>query len=167
MPFTPFHFCPGLLAKAFSPRYFWLTSFVLANVLIDLEVLYYLSKNDPPIHRYLHTYLGGIFMGVFAGLLMFGVIQIACRVLPAHSRWRARVIQAPKLQLLWQSLIAGLIGGVTHIFLDSLMHEEMNPFWPIADGNGLAGMLSVGTLHIGLAAAGLFSLIFWLLLRES
>lgn len=106
-------------------------------------------------------------MGVFAGLLMFSVIQITRRILPAHSRWRTKLAQTPKLQLLWQSLIAGFIGGVTHVFLDSLMHEEMNPFWPIADGNVLAGTISVAKLHIGLAVMGFFGLIFWILLRES
>lgn len=156
-----------MLVKAFSPRQFWLSSYIAANILIDIEVLYYLSRNDPPIHRYLHTYVGGIAMGLVAGLLMFGVIQILCRVLPAHSRWVERVIQTPKRRLLWQSLVAGLIGGVTHILLDSFMHAEMNPFWPFVDGNTLTGMISMGALHIGLAAIGFFGLIFWLLLRES
>lgn len=40
-----------------------------ANVLIDVEVLYYLSRNEQPLHRYLHTYLGGSAAGLLAGLL--------------------------------------------------------------------------------------------------
>lgn len=156
-----------MLAKAFGARSFWLTSYIAANVLIDLEVLYYLSRNEPPFHRYLHTYAGGITAGLVAGLLMFGVVQIIRRMLPADSRWGERLAQTPRRQLLRQSLAAGLIGGVSHILLDSLMHAEMNPFWPLADGNGLAGMISVPALHITLAAMGFFGLIFWLLLRES
>lgn len=137
-----------------------------ANVLIDLEVLYYLSRNEPPFHRYLHTYIGGLAMGLLAGLVMFGIVQVIRRVLPADSRWGERLAQTPKMKLLWQSLLAGIIGGVSHILLDSLMHEEMNPFWPLAQGNGLAGMISIPALHITLAAIGFFGLIFWLLLRE-
>nr|WP_299461374.1 DUF4184 family protein [uncultured Gimesia sp.] len=156
-----------MLAKAFGSSYFWLTSYVAANVLIDLEVLYYLSRNEPPYHRYLHTYVGGIAMGVVAGLLMFGVVQMVRRVLPASSSWGERLAKTPRRRLLWQSLVAGLIGGVSHILLDSLMHEEMNPFWPLAEGNTLVGLISVPALHIALAAIGFFGLIFWLLLRES
>lgn len=167
MPLTPFHFCPGLLVKAYSSRYFWFTSFVIANVLIDLEVLYYLSRNDPPIHRYLHTYVGGVAMGLLAGLLMFGIVQTTRHVLPAHFRWVKELNCAPRWKLLRQSLFAGVIGGVSHILLDSFMHEEMNPFWPFVDGNVLAGTISVARLHIGLAVSGFFGLIFWLLLRES
>ena len=73
MPFTPFHFGPGLFVKAWGPRRFWLTSFVVANILIDVEVLYFLWRNDPPIHRYLHTYVGGIAMGP-AGLRKGGCV---------------------------------------------------------------------------------------------
>lgn len=137
-----------------------------ANVLIDLEVLYYLSRNEPPFHRYLHTYLGGIVMGLLVGLVMFGVVQIVRRALPSDSRWGERLAKTPKLRLLWQSLVAGLIGGVSHILLDSLMHAEMNPFWPLAEGNALVGIISVPALHISLATIGFFGLIFWLLLRE-
>ncbi|MBC8356693.1 MAG: DUF4184 family protein [Planctomycetes bacterium] len=167
IPFTPFHLGPGLLVKASSPRHFWLTSFALANVLIDIEVLYYLRRNDPPIHRYLHTYAGGIAMGLLAGLLMFGVVQLACRLLPARSRWIECVTSTPRPRLLSQSLVAGVIGGVSHVLLDSFMHHDMNPLWPIVDGNPLAGTIGVATLHIGLVLAGFFGLVLWLLLRES
>jgi len=51
MPFTPFHFGPGLLIKVCVPRWFWFTSFVLANVLIDCEVLYYMRVGEPPLRR--------------------------------------------------------------------------------------------------------------------
>lgn len=156
-----------MLAKAYDPRHFWLTSFIVANVLIDIEVLYYLSRNDAPIHRYLHTYVGGITMGVIAGLLMFGVVQISRRVLPVDSRWVKALAQTSTGMQLRQSLFAGLIGGVSHILLDSLMHNDMNPFWPFVEGNALAGILSVATLHIGLAICGFFGLVFWFLLRES
>ena len=106
-------------------------------------------------------------MGLLAGLLMFGVVQAVSRVLPGHSRWGERIRQTPKGRMFWQSLIAGLIGGVSHILLDSFMHAEMNPFWPFVDGNALVGMISMRALHIGLAAVGFFGLIFWLFLRET
>ena len=155
-----------MLTKVFGPRSFWLTSFMAANVLIDVEVLYYLSRNEPPLHRYLHTYLGGSAAGLLAGLLMWGIILVIARLMPAGSRWKTRLNQTPKPRLLNQSLLAGLIGGISHVFLDSLMHDDMHPFWPFATGNTLAGVISVPTLHIGLGLLGLFSLVLWLLLRE-
>lgn len=138
-----------------------------ANVLIDVEVLYYLSRDEPPLHRYLHTYLGGSMAGLSAGLIMWCIVLIVARLVPTGSRWKARLEQTPKTRLLNQSLLAGFLGGASHVFLDSLMHDDMHPFWPFVTGNTLAGIVSVSALHIGLGLLGLFSLLLWLLLRES
>lgn len=137
-----------------------------ANVLIDVEVLYYLSRDELPLHRYLHTYIGGSLAGILAGLVMWGIVLAFVRLMPAASRWKTRLKQTPKTRLLFQSLLAGFIGGISHVFLDSLMHDDMHPFWPFVSGNALTGMISVSALHIGLGLLGLFSLILWLLLRE-
>ena len=166
IPFTPFHFGPGVLVKACSPGGFWLTSFVVANVLIDVEVLYYLRNYDPPIHRHLHTYLGGTAMGLLAGLLMFGVVQIAVRCRPAGWRWVRQMASTTIRRQLCESVIAGVTGGVTHIFLDSLMHDDMHPFWPFFEGNTLAGVVGVGALHIGLGLTGFFGIVIWFLTPE-
>lgn len=42
MPVTPFHFGPGALLHATAPRHVSFLAFCGANVLIDLEPLYYL-----------------------------------------------------------------------------------------------------------------------------
>jgi membrane-bound metal-dependent hydrolase YbcI (DUF457 family) len=138
----------------------------VANVLIDIEVLYYLYRHDPPIHRYLHTYLGGTAMGVLAGLLMFCVVRIAVRVLPTGWRWVQKITSTTPRRQLSESLIAGVTGGVTHILLDSLMHRDMHPFWPIARGNTLAGLIGNGPLHIGLGLIGSLGVFLWLLQRD-
>jgi membrane-bound metal-dependent hydrolase YbcI (DUF457 family) len=69
-------------------------------------------------------------------------------------------------QFMCDSVAGGLLGGVSHILLDSFMHHDMHPMWPFAEGNALAGISSTGTLHGALALAGFFGLILWLLLRE-
>lgn len=166
IPFTPFHLGPGLLAKAIVPRCFWLTSFLVANVLIDVEVLLYLWRDDPPIHRYLHTYLGGTCMGVVAGVLMLAAFHFIRRVMPGHWRWAKHLALMPPSRLLAQSLAAGVFGGVLHVLLDSLMHGDMQPFWPIAEGNRLVGVVGVGTLHMACAATGFLGLATWLCRRE-
>lgn len=182
MPFTPFHFGPGLMVKAIERKRFWLSSFVAANVLVDCEVLYYLSRGDAPIHRYLHSYMGGFAGGLLAGASMFAVAKVWNQHrpawLPRMPRGNARSaddrsakqsadrpLKATRGPLI-ASLVSGVIGGVSHVLLDSFMHHDMRPFWPFADGNGLLGMLDLGTLHIALAASGFFGLIFWLLLAD-
>jgi len=106
-------------------------------------------------------------MGVLAGLLMFAVVQITIRVLPTGWRWVQQMALTTTRRQLCESLIAGVTGGVTHIVLDSLMHGDMHPFWPFVDGNALAGVIGVGTLHIGLGLTGFFGIVLWLLSREA
>jgi hypothetical protein len=155
MPFTPFHFGPGLVLKASAPRRFWLSAFVLVQVVIDVEVLVALRHGERPLHREMHTYLGGTLAGVVCG----GAVYIAAR---AWRRWRGGVDAKllPRGSLL-HAIWGGVIGAVTHVWLDSLMHADMHPWRPFTDGNGMLGLIAVGPLHVLCAAAGFFGLLFW------
>lgn len=155
MPLTPFHFGPGLLLKAIFEKSFWFSSFVLANVLIDLEVLHNLAYGRLPLHGILHTYLAGTVIGLFSGVMMavigLGLAQVvSLRIFRLHQLLR----QSWKRTLLL-SMIGGLAGGISHILLDSLMHRDMQPFWPLQFANTLAGSVGVGALHAVLALMGL------------
>lgn len=181
MPFTPFHFGPGLAIKAIEPRRFWLTSFMAANVLIDCEVAYYLSQGQRPLHRYLHTYIGGFAVGLLSGVLMYFVVERAMRwrsyligkstdppqpAVSTNSSKDASTELTLRRKRLLESIAAGVLGGVSHILLDSFMHRDMHPYWPFAEGNSLVGVVNLNGLHIGLAATGFFGLIFWILLAD-
>ena len=66
MPFTPFHYGPGLLIKGLLPRHFSLTTFVATQVPIDCEPFYYMIRNEYPVHRELHTLIGATLLGAAA-----------------------------------------------------------------------------------------------------
>ncbi len=58
MPFTPFHFGPGLFVKSLVPRKFNLTVFIVTQILIDSEVMWNLLQDKDRLHTFFHTYLG-------------------------------------------------------------------------------------------------------------
>ena len=58
MPITPFHFGPGAALHAISPRHVSFLAFCAANVLTDLESLYFLVTGQFPLHRFLHSTSG-------------------------------------------------------------------------------------------------------------
>jgi len=101
-------------------------------------------------------------MGLLAGVGMFSLSMFAIRLFPAYWSSLKQLRDAPRSQLFRASVISGLLGGITHIFLDSCMHRDMNPFWPFIQGNSLAGIIDVGALHIALAACGFFGLFLWM-----
>ncbi len=164
IPFTPFHFGPAVLAKGCFPHRYWLTPFILANVFIDCEVLYCLRFSLRPIHSYCHTYIGGTLIGALSAVIAYASLKVVLQLAPVT--WFPAIRLASTRQLIFDSAASGLVGGISHVFLDSLMHHDMNPFWPFVTGNSFAGIVGVGILHILLAATGFFGCVLWIFMRD-
>ena len=119
MPFTPYHFGAGALAKSIAPRHFSFTAFAVSNVLIDVEPLVRMLGilDDTILHGPTHTFPGAV--------------VIAALTLPAIRLWD-RTAAALHLNGLrppavptWMILTSALIGTVSHVILDGLMHADM------------------------------------------
>ena len=160
MPFTPYHFGPGLFVKGLAARWFSWIAFIAVQVVIDCETLYYLERREYPIHRTLHTFLGG----TLAGLAVAGVLLL--------SRWlasRLRPEVGRSFAAKWPSvasefgiagiLAGGIIGGASHPLLDGLMHPDIRPLEPWTRANPLLGAVSMATLHDGCILAGVAGLV--------
>ena len=88
MPITPFHFGPGLLVKGLAPRAFSLTTFVAAQIVIDFESLYHLVRRDWPVHRTMHTLVGGTTVGIAVAVAIL-IVSRWTRLAPARSITRS------------------------------------------------------------------------------
>lgn len=114
MPLTPLHLAAGLPLK----KYVSIKSFIIANVLIDLEVgvgmFFYMDQLGYSLHRGMHTF-GGATVAVI--VTMFIGIPYKGKVLP------------------W--LYGALLGAYSHILLDALVHSDVRPFAPFMQGNPL------------------------------
>jgi hypothetical protein len=81
MPITPFHFGPGAAIHAAAPRYVSFLAFCAANVLMDIEPMYYILTRQYPLHRFFHTYVGaaivaiGATAGTFSHVLLDSVMH--------------------------------------------------------------------------------------------
>lgn len=146
MPVTPFHFGPGLLLKAAAPRAVSFSAFVAANVVIDVESLVNLVSGRYPIHAELHTFVSSLLVGVLVG----GLIGL-------FGRWRRT--QSPEWSL-GPALAGGVAGGVSHPFLDGIMHGDIRPFLPITAENPLYRLVELDTLHSACTVAGLLGAVF-------
>ena len=155
MPITPFHFGPAAAVKAVAPRHFSFTMFVFTNIVIDVEPLYYMAMGDWPIHRFLHTYLGATiaaFVCFFAGrpVCAWAIRLWNSRLSEAQARWlRAE----PRIEAL-PAAAGTLIGGWSHVLLDSLMHSDMEPLAPFAAGSGMTNLVTIAQLELFCAIAG-------------
>lgn len=120
MPFTPLHMGPGLIFKKAMPKTFSIMVFGWSQILMDIEPLYAILSNKSILHGFTHTYLLAIPIALIAALTGKYLGQLGLRILrrPEHISWKSAAITA-------------FIGTISHVFLDSFMHADMNPYWPL------------------------------------
>ena len=162
MPFTPLHFGPGLIVKAAAPSQFSLTAYTLANVAVDLEPLHHIIRGDYPLHGPFHTLplatLTGLLVGVGVSLLLKVFRTVSSkdtdRKYPdaLHAEFR-----------LPTSIIGGVLGGLSHSLIDSLIYTDFHPFAPLSAQNPLHGLITPGDLSYSLFLAGVIGVVLLLL----
>ncbi len=154
MPFTPFHFGPGIFVKSLLNKQFSFRMFILANVVTDLEPLYYIMTDQYPLHRFFHTYVGASASAV----LCIAIGRPVCS--RATELWNNifKFLPISNERITNSALVISAFAGTySHILLDSLMHRDMAPFYPFNASNNLLQLVTYEYLHlfcILLAVAG-------------
>ena len=168
MPFTPFHFGPGLLFKPFLNRYFSFTLFVFTQIIIDFEPLYFILQGDAYIHRFFHTYLGSSVAAIIAVVFGKPICQWSLRFWNRRLDQKQKCWLAVSTDISWlTAVISAFLGAFSHVFLDSFMHSDIKPFAPFSDENGLFKLVSLNQLHLFCLLSGLVGLILYLILKVS
>jgi hypothetical protein len=151
MPLTPLHFGVGLLGKGLAPASLSITAFMASQVVIDCESGYFLFiAHEWPVHRALHTFALATPLGLVVGAAVWAVV----RRTGLGDTW-------PPLRQdcgLKQSLLGGLLGGVTHPFLDGIMHKDIRPLLPFSSANPFLGIVTRGQLHLLCVLSGIAGL---------
>lgn len=157
MPITPFHFGPGLLLKSFGGKGLsWLT-FALGNLLLDIEPVAWFLLTGEPVHRHAHTYLGALLIGILAATAGRPLCEHwqgfwNRQLSPGQRRWLG-VNEGIPVGAAW---LGALLGTFSHVVLDSVMHADITPWWPLEHPNGLLQLVSIDALQVGCVAAGIW-----------
>jgi hypothetical protein len=135
MPVTPYHFGPGIFIKSFLQRRFSLIVFIWTQILIDIQPLMVLITGKGILHGFSHTYLGASFIAIIGSITGMCIIKL---VFP-------NTIFNPRL---WKiTFFSAFIGSYSHVLLDSIMHNDLNPFYPFCLNNSLYKIISLNKLH--------------------
>jgi len=156
MPITPFHFGPAAFLKALIPRQFSFLIFCYSLVVVDLEVAYHIVTLQVPLHGFTHTYLGALVIGIFCGVTGPPLHSLAVS-LSARSAYRSLILSTVTLKV---SLMSALIGTISHVILDSIMHRDMKPFSPVSETNILLGSIDLQLLHLFCVVTGIIGVIW-------
>lgn len=151
-----------MLIKAVLPGSFSLTVFGLSQVMIDLEPLYYMLQDNPPLHRFFHTYLGAFLVGLVA----IAIARPVCEWLLKF--WNSRLSEAQATWLAVETrlsrktvILSAMIGVFSHVLFDSFLHGDIRPYSPFSQSNDLVSLLSVDEVYLGCVIAGVVGLLIY------
>jgi len=145
---------PGIFIKSLLRGSFSLLIFGWAQILMDIEPLVALLKGEEHLHGLSHTYMGAIFIGLAAAITGYYLIKVL-----QISYLKNNLSKTT-------AFISALIGTISHVGLDSIMHSDMTPFYPLGITNGLLGYFPVEILYdlctlSGLIGSGIFVILNW------
>jgi hypothetical protein len=157
VPVTPLHMGPAFVAKAAVGRHFSVLVFAFSQLAMDIEPIVRFLRHDRILHGFSHTYLGATLIGLvslFAGRF---IGQYLLRRFQADPQSAFLVWLHGPNEISWTAAATGaFFGTYSHVFLDSFMHDDMEPFAPWSSANGLLLRISVDSLHLVCVGSGLF-----------
>lgn len=128
MPFTPFHLGLGIGLGLPLRRYLHTPTFLLANIILDLEpLLALLFGLNYPLHGYMRTFLLGIPVGLALGYIAFLLEKFI------HPLYRALLLEVSNgLKMKLKSFfVADALGTGFHVLLDAPLYNDIKPFYPV------------------------------------
>ncbi len=166
MPFTPIHMGPGILIKSLLQGSFSLMVFGWTQIVMDIQPLIVLITGEGHLHGFTHTYVGAILIAIFATMTGKYLSEVGLKILRISENKR------PISIAWWVVFLSAFLGSFSHVFLDSIMHSDVEPFFPFTLDNKFLGLIPVSMLHkiclySGLAGAAIYYGINWKLKEKT
>jgi membrane-bound metal-dependent hydrolase YbcI (DUF457 family) len=152
MPFTPFHFGPGILVGNLSKKKVHIAWFCALQGIIDLETASnMLDPNRTRLHTFFHTFLGVTVLVLVAG----GLASLVKKHVAKFIAW-----WLPEKS---QIVATGVVAGWSHVFLDGIYHADVWPFAPFTTANPFFDLVSDSHMMWGCLACAVMGGLIWLL----
>ena len=148
MPFTPLHMGPGILLKALLQGFFSLIIFGWSQILMDLQPLFAMITGMGSLHGFSHTYLGATLIALISAFTGKWVYDLVMNfVKNDFTGYQKKLFDVPRELTISVCIVSAFLGTCTHVVLDSIMHGDMEPFYPFNPDNNLHLLLSIETLY--------------------
>lgn len=132
---------PGILIKSILQGSFSLMVFGWTQIVMDIQPLIVLISGEGHLHGFTHTYIGAIFIALFAALSGKYLSEFGLKILKISEN------NTPISIIWWVAFLSAFIGSFSHVLLDSIMHSDVEPLFPFTLDNQFLEMISVSMLH--------------------
>ncbi|MCH7772021.1 MAG: DUF4184 family protein [Bacteroidetes bacterium] len=166
MPVTPFHMGPGILIKAILQGFFSLIIFGWAQILMDLQPLFVIITGQGNLHGFSHTYIGATLIALisaFTGKWIYEMVMVFIK--SDFTEYQKKLFDVPKKLTTGVCIVSAFIGTYSHVLLDSIMHSDVEPFYPINLENNLHFILSIENLYKLCVYTGIVGSLIYFLIR--
>ena len=86
------------------------------------------------------TYIGALLLAMLSALSGKYLSEMGLYFLGLNRDW--------KIVIGWPvAFLSAFIGTFSHVLLDSIMHADVQPFFPINTDNALLGLITIEALH--------------------
>jgi membrane-bound metal-dependent hydrolase YbcI (DUF457 family) len=158
MPFTPIHMGPGILIKSILQGSFSLMVFGWAQIVMDIQPLFVMISGEGHLHGFSHTYFGATLLAIFSA--------ITGKYLSQLGLWILRVRESINIPIKWWVVfLSSFLGTYSHVFIDSIMHSDVQPFYPLNLDNPFLRVISVQDLHKYCVYSGLLGAVIFYLVQ--
>jgi len=155
MPLTPFHWGPSSWIGIIFFKIFDFPTLFISSVIVDIEPIFVILFNlNYPLHGFFHSFLGGSILAILTAIIMYLLRNYIKQIMAVFKLKQ----DSSFLKILWTSLF----GVYFHLLLDSFMHTDMKPFYPL-EINPFLNLISVRQIYSFCTWSFLIGLIAYLI----
>jgi membrane-bound metal-dependent hydrolase YbcI (DUF457 family) len=125
---------------------------LIASVIPDIEPTCILLLNLPgPLHGFFHSYIGASILAFLVAVVVYLLRHILTKIM-----LKFKASQESSFQKI---VFTAFTGVYSHVFLDSLFYQQMNPLYPLR-GNQFVGIASMHVAYMAVYGFCSISFIF-------
>ncbi len=156
MPVTPLHLGPGQQLKSLRQGWFSMVIFTWTQLLMDLQPILVVLTGKGELHGFSHSYVGASIIAIIAAYTGKWIYYwIYLFVDKDFTDYQKKIFNVPAKLTLAIGTSSAFIGSFSHVLIDSIMHADMQPFYPLDIENQVLLLVSIEILHRICVYAGL------------
>jgi len=117
-----------------------------AQIIMDIQPLFVLITGEGHLHGFSHTCTGATLLAVFAALSGKYLSEIGLKIIGISNNSPSG--STPTKITWWIALMSAFIGTYSHVILDSIMHGDVESFYPFSQENEILGLITIPQLHM-------------------